>query len=82
MVMTTVVMEVMTLRTAVGSVCNVCTTLYLLLLASVFCGEGTFFCPGYETLCLNTSAICDGKIDCLDHRDEPLSCRSKLQLPH
>jgi len=73
----TVEMEAMILRTAVvvSIIYTIC--FKLSFIAPVFCGEGTFFCPDYGTLCANTSAIFDGKVDCLDYRDEPQSCHSK-----
>lgn len=48
--------------------------------ASAICKEGTFFCPGYKTLCANESVICDGKVDCHDGSDEPISCRSESTI--
>ena len=55
-------------------------SLHCTFLASAICGEGTFFCPGHKTLCASDSAICDGKVDCHDSRDEPITCRSEFFL--
>lgn len=52
--------------------------LYRISLASAICEEGTFFCPGHKTLCASNSIICDGKVDCGDSRDEPITCRSEF----
>ena len=43
--------------------------------ATAICEEGTFFCPGYKTLCASDAVICDGKVNCNDGRDEPIKCR-------